>query len=379
MKTFVVRSRRRRLSRGRRGTAYSLLEMIIVLAVISILVAALLPSFIRHLDRVAGEREEETLRKLAKGFRDGVMVRKVIPDASGWAAHVAGQLGMETGNVLTNARRHARVFLIDPAIHVGVTNASPRLPYVQTAVGSRIPGVNSIFNPPVSPRFLILSTISTPLPNTLASGVGATSGANAFTSLWATADGAVPAGWTFARGDDLKIQRIDCADLFVQLVLRNRDWTNPPSYSVDGSSRVTVPNGVLTNMYLIRGSDVRLFNNDLTMEYSELMQFSGTFEYYFATWLSPGVGKGITEPGPMDLERAMKLFMSADPNIYAQQGVTQAAVSNAMVNYMSNFIVWRDGSPRYDGQFQGGGTPPKPLSDSQTDLANKTSDLINPR
>jgi prepilin-type N-terminal cleavage/methylation domain-containing protein len=358
--------------------AYSLLEFILVLAVVAILAAALAPSFIKHLDRLADEEEAAALRALADGFKQSVSTRKYVPDANGWATNVAAQLGMQLGDVTANARRQPRIFLIDPEMQIGVNASPPNLPYTQPVTGSRVTDGSGLIVAPINPRFLLLSSISTPLPIGLASGVGATTGPYTFSNLWNTAEGAVPAGWTWSGGDDLKIQRIDLSDLFLQLILNNRDVTNTAYYAIDNAATNSVPYNGLPTMYFIRTSDLKLLNTGGLMEYSEILQFAGSFTFELGTWQAGNfLGRGVGEPGPLDLQRAMNLFLRAQTNQYAQGGAAQTGVYDQMIRYMSNYIVWRDAG--YPGQFSGGGTPPAELNDAQRDLARITIDLINPR
>jgi hypothetical protein len=69
----------------------------------------------------------------------------------------------------------------------------------------------------------------------------------------------------------------------------------------------------------------------------------------------------------------MDAFMRA-PAATNSTSVTQAAVSNAVVNFMTEYNSWRDGNPAY--KTTGGGKPPAQLDKAQTDLAGLTSDLL---
>src|SRR6185503_12794650 len=86
----------------------------------------------------------------------------------------------------------------------------------------------------ISPRLMIISSIGTPLPAALVSGIGDTSGPNAFANIWNTAEGGIPAGWTFGNHpEDLKIARIDLTDLFIPVALWNNDLIRTPVYGLD--------------------------------------------------------------------------------------------------------------------------------------------------
>src|SRR5205823_4391806 len=119
-----------------------------------------------------------------------------------------------------------------------------KLPYSQPTTGSRVTDGLGNLIAPVSPRLMILSSISAPLPASVVSGVGLSSGAYAFNNIWDSTEGTVPAGWTWAgKGDDLKVQRLNLDDLFIQLSLNNANTnTSPGKYSIEGVGPNTVPN-----------------------------------------------------------------------------------------------------------------------------------------
>jgi hypothetical protein len=115
------------------------------------------------------------------------------------------------------------------------------------------------------------------------------------------------------------------------------------------------------------------------VEYSELIHESTAFTFELASWqAAPYLGRGVGQPGPLDLQRAMNLFLNAPQNGLAQNGVVQTQVRDAMIAFMSNYVAWRDAATCYDGQFAGQGNPPNNLSDAQTAMANLTRDIINP-
>src|SRR5437867_1665266 len=75
--------------------AFSLIEMIGVMAVVSILALALAPVFIKQLDRIAGDKETAQLKAFAEAFRQGVLKTKTIPNETGWAQLISTNLGMQ--------------------------------------------------------------------------------------------------------------------------------------------------------------------------------------------------------------------------------------------------------------------------------------------
>lgn len=351
--------------------AFTLIEVIVTLAVIAAIATAVLIPFIKHLDRLASEKEARTLQSLAEGYKKRIVATKVIPNQAGWAQAVATQLGVDVNSVLKTDRGQSRIFLIDPNLMVGA-NMSYVLPYTQPVTGSTITNVSGLVIAPASPRLMIVSSISSPLPAGLTSGVADATGDNAFTNIWETAEGAVPAGWTFGKAEDLKIQRMDLSDLFVQVVLNNRDTNLVPRFAIDDTGTNTVPYGSMM-MYLLKGTELRLLNHLLALEYSEVLHTSAGFMFELGTWQGEVfLGRGVGQPGPLDLQRAMNLFLNAPANGTANGGASQMGVYDALIRYMSNFVVWREsGYPTINSSSE--------MFKSQADLSTITINMIDPR
>ena len=365
-----------------RNNAFTLIEAIISLTIVAILLAALVISFIKRLDRIAGLKEVAALKSIATAFKESVKRSRYVPDHTGWASAVAGQLGWQTNDVTANDRNFPRIFLFDPTMQIGTNNATPLIPYAQTISGSMVNSGGSIVRP-INPRFMVLSSIGTPLPSSLASGLGDVSGANAFTNIWFTPDRGVPTGWSGMNGADLKIERIDLSDLFVQIVLANADTTLVPSYGVDNLTAVNVPytSSPPPPMYFIRGSELKLYDENGTLEYSEILHGSRDYTFELGSWQGkPYLGRAVDNPMGKDLQRAMDLFLRAPVNQNAQGGATKQSVYNAMVAYMEAFIAWRDNG--YPGESCPGPVANNSYSDAvaaaRATLSNVTDDLINP-
>src|ERR1043165_8905807 len=150
------------LRRSASERAFSLIELIGVLAVIAILAAVAVPSLIRQMDRIAGEQESAALKSFGDALQQGIMRKRYVPNATDWATNIAAELGVDVANVLTNqARRQPRFFLIDPAWTIGTTVAGQS--YTQTSAGST--------NRPTSPRMMLVSSIGRALPASITTGI----------------------------------------------------------------------------------------------------------------------------------------------------------------------------------------------------------------
>ncbi|HVK59285.1 MAG TPA: hypothetical protein VM735_10925, partial [Candidatus Kapabacteria bacterium] len=293
---------------------------------------------------------------------------------------VSTHLGWQIGRVTMNDRSNARIFLIDPTLQIG-TNS---LPYSQSVAGS---GTR-----PVNPRFMIVSSLGKGLPSGLVSGVAAATGDLSFTNLWSTPEGAIPNNWSsynWTYGSDLKIERVDLSDLFLQITLVNADTNSVhiARIGVDDSSLTVVPTpaSLPTELksYYIRGSEMKLYK-DVTatniLEYSEILYTNQEFTFELGSWQTkPYLGRTVAANGKV-LQRAMDLFLKAPLNPYAKFGATQDTVYNAMTAYMTAFIAWRDAG--YPGEQCPGpvanNTYTAALATARANLSAATGNLISP-
>jgi hypothetical protein len=167
----------------------------------------------------------------------------------------------------------------------------------------------------------------------------------------------------------------------VQIILNNRDTnsiTNStfiPRFQLDDSpTQFPVPYGG-RKTYLIKGTELKLLNAVGVIEYSEVLTTAKAFTFEYGTWQGEAfVGHSVSQTSPLDLQRVMNTFMNSPTNPAAKFGASQLAVSNALVTFLSEYVVWRDAG--YPGQFQGQGNPPKSLENAQTALADVTANLL---
>lgn len=337
---------------------WTLIEMIGVLAILSILAVALVPVLMREVDRLTRRDEEARLKAMGVGYQQAAMRNRVISGAPDWAQGIGLQIGWRTEDVLTNGRGGARVFLIDPLLRIG-TGAASVLPFTQDWRGSL---------PPVSARILLISSLGEALPAGLSNGVAANS--TAFEAIWGADTETVPAGWTWTgRGSDLCVQRISLAPLFTSVVLNNFD-TAAGRFGVDTGQTNLMTSTVFSTWYL-RGTVLRLHGNDGLLQSSEVAQDSISYVYENTKWRGRAfMSMGAKRLAGQDLQDAMDLFLAAPWNSNAKFGTKQADAVAALSGYMSQYLAWATAGFPYTTALV------KPVKDAQTLIGTSTTQLI---
>ena len=124
--------------RGLRATVrawrgFTLVEIVVILAVTMILATTIFSTTVRQLDRIAGNRENETLKQYVEALQQRALRTHYIPGVTNWTAVVAAELGVPAGTVGSNDRGVPRLFLPDPGMHLGRNLGG--LPYQQEIGG----------------------------------------------------------------------------------------------------------------------------------------------------------------------------------------------------------------------------------------------------
>lgn len=334
---FLPPAPRERVRRPR--DAMTLIEMIGVLAVIAVLAGMLLPVAIRILDQLAARKEVATLASLAQAVQSSILRTRQITNVAQWAPLLAREAGMDLTAVTQNARRVPRVILHDKAgwLQTG-------LPYIQTNTSP--PG---LVTPPANARVMIVSSLSGALPNAL-NNTDLT--AEQFATLWDTPDDTLPttgplAGW--GRPDDLKVQRINLAPLFVNVVLSTYLQTNAGLYKIDQSPAFyTAPTSNGVAHYFLKGTVLELYSSAPTvaLQHSEVLERDTSYVYESGVWRSSILGAAATGLG--DVSGIVEAFLKAPENHNAanidpaKPGLQQYIIVTNFIAYMSNYNRWED-------------------------------------
>ena len=220
---------------------FSLIELAGVLAVLAILAAVLAPALLKQTDKVVADQEAATLQSFGDALQRSILRSSphYIPCETNWAATIAGELGLNISDVLTNSRHQARVFLIDTS--GWFTNVPPSASYIQYSSGT--PAL------PINARLMILSALGS-------KSVPLTSGrtnATYFSDLWTTPPGTLPSAtpWNNWKEspNDVIIQRINLSSLFVSLSLSTIQSSQGAYYAIDQSTNLN-PVTSITNYFL---------------------------------------------------------------------------------------------------------------------------------
>jgi type II secretory pathway pseudopilin PulG len=312
--------------------AFTLIELIGVLAAIGLLAGALVPTLIRQMDRIAAEQESAVLKSCGDALQQSVMRKRYVPGTADWATNIAGELGVSISNVTTNGRQRPRFFLIDPTWQIGSTIAGE--PYTQPTNGAALAA---------NLRTIVLSSIGQPLTSMI-TGVPST---NDFNAIWDWTDGSstppsasLLAGFT--RGEDLKVQRVNLSSLFVHLILTTNASTSKPMYSIDltGSTNfVTAGN----NGYFIRNSILFLYDAKTNIDSQRFLGRDTSFVYDQDVWrdsIGGRTGGGSTVAG-LDFGSVIAQYLKAPENTNALNWTPRTGTNQQWI-VVSNMMAYFD-------------------------------------
>lgn len=327
---------RTRISCQQHGLA--LLYWIAVLAVLAILLAWLLPTLIREVDVRVARDETVTLKTLSGALQRAIQRHGYIPAETNWAETVATEAGLSLTAVATNPRRQPRLLLID-------TNGwfnQITLPYTQTPAGNT--------NRPLNVRLIIASSLGRALPL----NAGRPS-ANEFNALWQAAEGTTNfpttglwSGWG-GRSEDVKLERVNLSPLFVSLLVET--YIKEPArgqFSIGTNTTLYLApyhsdSAPIPPSYYLQNTVLRLFSDAGYLDSTQVLTRKAAYLYQNGVWRSSAEGGSM--PGGVDIAGVVHSFLNAVPNTRARYGAAQQKlVVQAMMHYMSNYVVWADGN-----------------------------------
>jgi prepilin-type N-terminal cleavage/methylation domain-containing protein len=193
---------------ARPARAFSLIELIGVLAIMAILASVLVPNVLKSIDRAAVKAEAETLGNLGDAAKLYLRDTSVEPTSANWSTALGAYASLNPTDLLTNRRHNSRIYVADPVA--------------------------------ANERALLVSSMRAGLALPSVSALSAN-----FDAVWNWSDagGIRPAGfaavWDNAL-DYLIVERINYRSIyktyFATVVLNNASATQTVSYQVAGAS-----------------------------------------------------------------------------------------------------------------------------------------------
>jgi type II secretory pathway pseudopilin PulG len=326
---------RQRCPRACRQTnAFTLIEVVGVLAILTILGALALPAVIRQIDHAKLVREGVDLNTCAEALTRSIVRTKTVPLLSDIPTAMAKESALNIDQITSTEIGTRRGIVIDPALRIG-----PGLPYTQA-------GNLGLSSPPVSARLTLLSSLVR--SNPLGSDETNSTAAN-FSAIWSTPQNSKPFTWVNWRGsgEDLRIQRLDLASLFHRLILVNHDPDHQPRFSIDVSGLLSdAPTNNVWDAYYLDGTVVGLYVGNL-LQTRHVLTSDISFVFENGLW-SGMIGRGAPPAGlPDTFARTADQFFGAPWNSGARQGASQLPVLLAMSALMQAYSSWANGCPHF--------------------------------
>jgi prepilin-type N-terminal cleavage/methylation domain-containing protein len=256
----------------RAAAGFTLIEMIGVLAIMTVLASVMTPNLLHSIERTAVRAEADNLRALGEEMklylRDNAAMPStaVPPTVPNWTTQLATYSSLSSADILTNRRQMARLYVTDPVA--------------------------------ANQRALLISSMRTGVALPTYGNVSTN-----FTAVWNTADGAVPvtAGWGAWNAGNIEylvIERVSLAAVY-RTDLQTFNVTLNNHGAVTTSYQVTQANGtVLPSVNLAAGAStapaLTLRPKDrlalyraagaVTLDYSYVVSTTGKTFDFTTTW-----------------------------------------------------------------------------------------------
>lgn len=225
---------------------FTLIEIIGVLAIISILASAITPNIIHEIKRATMEAEDRSLDTFTDALKRSIGDNRLIPGTTSgsWDGAIAPYLDIPANTVLINRAANARRLVSRPANDLG------GVPYDQQArfSGGPLPQGTLPTLPPLQARLLLVSNLRTAVGNQAISNVQ-------FDAIW-NQTGTIPNG--FSETIDVRIGRCALASLFYPVTINCTAVLNVPRWTLDSAPVKSLAAGSFT-VYLIAGTRVTIF------------------------------------------------------------------------------------------------------------------------
>ncbi len=249
---------------NKRLSAFTLIEMIGVVALVAIMAAIITPNLARKISYSNGEKEDKLLDILGEGLVRYVTSYQVIPGANTWVTNIATITGFAPNEVRrvnaadsTSARVYLINFAFQPSTVSGGGFADPV--WTQTAAGATTV---------TSPRIIIISSHKSSLTLPVTSGKAASQAA--FDAIWDwnydPSTKAPPSGWTAPwtdNGEYLHVERINLTTLFQRVTFNNLEYPDTSPYYQVGTATMTLfDTAASMDRFFITSSFLRFYKDD---------------------------------------------------------------------------------------------------------------------
>lgn len=276
----------------RRAAAFSLIEMIGVIALIAIAAAIIMPNLANRISRANGEKEDAMLAMLAEGLQRYVRTFQALPGQFSWTTNIAAATGLsvnEVARVNPGVAGNARVYLIHPSFTPSTASGLGFADPLWTQTSS---GAASVTNA----RVLIISSHKSAL--TLPVTSGKATSVSEFNNIWDwnpdLATESPPSGWPSAwngNGEYLHVQRINLAPMFERVTFSNGHFpTVYPSAQFNSAAATVLNSAAAIDAFYLQGTYLKLFKDSGAggaLDLSHTIQTAMNFLYESNRWRIP--------------------------------------------------------------------------------------------